>query len=64
MSHIETRKAVMLTERQKAHELQCSLSYLRKDRMKERPDVPFRKIGNMVRYFPTELELRLDEVAS
>ena len=64
MSHKEQRNAVMLTERQKAQELQCSMSYLRKDRMKSNPDVPFVKIGGMVRYYQTTVDMPLDEVAS
>ena len=44
--------ACYMTERQKAAELQCSVSYLRKDRMRDEPTVPFLKIGKLVRYLP------------
>ena len=53
--------AVLLTEHQKAAELQCSVSFLRKDRLNETPLVPYRKVGGMVRYFPTSTAK--DEVA-
>ncbi len=42
--------AVLLTEHQKAAELQLSLSFLRKDRLRENPKIPFVKIGGAVRY--------------
>ncbi|NOD37110.1 MULTISPECIES: hypothetical protein [unclassified Ruegeria] len=42
--------AVLLTEHQKAAELQLSLSFLRKDRLRENPKIPFVKIGGSVRY--------------
>ncbi|WP_170549186.1 hypothetical protein [Ruegeria sp. HKCCA4633] len=42
--------AVMLTEHQKAAELQLSLSFLRKDRLREHPKIPFVKFGGAVRY--------------
>jgi len=64
MTNVKPRNAVLLTERQKAQELQCSVSFLRKDRMRDTPVVPYEKIGNMIRYYPTAADMRLDEVSS
>ena len=46
-------KPVLLTERQKAAELGCSVSYLQKDRRKTCPAVSFRRVGPHVRYLPS-----------
>ena len=45
-------KPVLLTEREKAGELGCSVSYLQKDRAKTCPAVPFTRVGPHVRYLP------------
>ena len=43
---------ILLTEREKAAELGCSVSYLQKDRAKACPAVPFMRVGPHVRYSP------------
>lgn len=39
-----------LTEAQKAAEMQCSTSFLQKDRMKPKPAVDYKRFGGLIRY--------------
>lgn len=48
---VERQKVYNLTPRQKAEQMNVSVSFLAKDRMKETPDVPFKRWGTrVVRY--------------
>ena len=48
--YIDPEKVKFLNEYQKAQEVGCSVSYLRKDRLKDEPVFPYIKFGRMVRY--------------
>ena len=49
-SSFEERQIFNLTEHQKANITGMSVSFLQKDRLRDRPRVPFRRYGAAIRY--------------
>ena len=45
--------ARLMTETEKAAQLRISVSFLQKDRLRDKPRVPFLRFGAAVRYTPT-----------
>lgn len=46
----QTKPRFFMTEEQKAEEIGMTVSFLRKDRMRDKPVIPYKKYGRAVRY--------------
>jgi hypothetical protein len=51
----------MLTTKQAAAALGCSVAFLNADRLKSKPNVPFIRIGGMIRYRLSELATFIEQ---
>lgn len=51
----EPARVRWLTEKEKADELSLSISFLRQDRMRQSPRIPFRRFGRAIRYLPENI---------